>query len=1335
MYQKKALAIGIVAMMFMMAVSMSSVNAEGAANGPKALFDMGNGTTVWVDIPAGSSGTIDSVMLAAAAAAGISYSSSGGAITINGLKSTEIGGPDINGHSFAWDDPTGVSGNIKTLTVTSDETVDGTFTPNLPGTWTVTIVGAGRGGSYYYRTSDMGGYYLVSGAISVPNGSDVEIKAVPSTGCSFAWDDGTVGNTKILTNVVSDDLIIGAFTPVCAITVTGVGLGSSAGGTYQYRIGGTGGYTTLSDGVIYAPEGSTIEIRAVLNAGCSFTWDDLTGVSGNVKTLTVTSDETVSGTFTPPSGNRVITVGGAGMGGTYTYRIGGSGTFKAVSDGVIFVPNGSNVEIRGVSSTGCSFVWDDLTGVSGNTKTLTNVISDTAVSGTFTPFHAITVGGAGAGGSYQYRIIGISEFKAVSDGVIYAPEGSTVEIEGLPNTALIKGGTTGVYVKSEWHMFSWNDTQKKWVPVTNISTSYSNTSLAVGFYPLSADMVPVETPDHPNAWTMIRGNAEQTGEQEYTPASTDDVSVEWARSRGGQSGVYSSVLTVQGLVFVLFSHPGNTVQVSERNTALVCYDREGNEKWRFTYIGLGPYDSSTPVIAGDYIFVPSTSGQIYRMPWKDGPGAGDVNVLASDPIPLGIQALLTGGGYASKVGSLVFDSGCLFMECRDGMVYCMDTDLNLIWATLMGGSSYYFSPTVFDDYVAAGALNGSLYIMDKSDGHMIAEADVYTKMFQDRPYGSVAATVVIKTDDIPSRTDNGKYILMFSFNDGQGMDAEAGGIGIYEFDPGAATNILVEKHRNTGFGVASNYVQRVVNDDFQGIYFTTKNKELFRIDVAGNYKLLNDSLYSIKSPPTLVNGDSIFLVSYNAANQTIYQVGLDGKILTVYTPNPKDIPVNYNMSPIVIVDGMVFYGNDSGLIAISGAFHVYIEPVTPDKSFFDLSSPKFIALLILIIIAAAIAAMYVIMRRRGIEKPFTYLRGRMSHYVGGEDLLHNTKSKHRLLIMVLAGAVVTFAVAVLCLCIGATSVMSVGNMFSSLFSAISKGGSALTYDELMVYESRLPRTLMALVVGIGLSVAGCMYQAIIRNPLVDPYIMGVSAGAGTAAVAVIGLNFTLFGLFSPHSIYLTAVCAIVGGIVAFFVTMLLAEKAGGSSLNYVLAGVVIGLALSSIQSVMLSMAGHQVSNALGWLFGSFANVSWNHLRLVVFPVLALSLVPLFWAREFNLVLLGEDQARQMGLNVRRFSRSMLVIASALTALCVAFVGIIGFVGLVIPHVCRMILGGDHRLVLPASIAIGGALMMIADLASRTLYYGHELPVGAITTMIGVPVFAYLLIRRGKIYEG
>ena len=145
-------------------------------------------------------------------------------------------------------------------------------------------------------------------------------------------------------------------------------------------------------------------------------------------------------------------------------------------------------------------------------------------------------------------------------------------------------------------------------------------------------------------------------------------------------------------------------------------------------------------------------------------------------------------------------------------------------------------------------------------------------------------------------------------------------------------------------------------------------------------------------------------------------------------------------------------------------------------------------------------------------------------------------------------------------------------------------------------------------------------------------------------------------------------------------------------------------------------------------------MTWDKLWLVLIPSISLSFIPIIWAKEFNLVLLGEDQAKQMGLNAKRFDAVMLIIASVLTSFCVAFCGIIGFVGLVIPHLSRMILGGDHRLMLPATMAFGGFLMVSADLLARVLLSGYELPVGAITTMIGVPVFAYLLIKRGRSYD-
>jgi len=362
-------------------------------------------------------------------------------------------------------------------------------------------------------------------------------------------------------------------------------------------------------------------------------------------------------------------------------------------------------------------------------------------------------------------------------------------------------------------------------------------------------------------------------------------------------------------------------------------------------------------------------------------------------------------------------------------------------------------------------------------------------------------------------------------------------------------------------------------------------------------------------------------------------------------------------------------------------------------------------------------------------------RAKIRGIIDGHDETHIQRKKHRMKFIVGVGTLLTLIVFIAMLCIGPTKIMGPIEALSNLFSAIGKDGSEMTPEEVMVFSSRLPRAIAALVVGVGLSIAGAGYQAIIRNPLVDPYIMGVSSGAGTFAIAVIAFEFTFFGLISPNSIYLVAVAAIVGGLLAFLLTMALANRAGGTTNAYVLSGVVIGLVFGAIQTMMIVFSGNKVSDVLLWLFGSFANITWEKALFIMVPVIIISLLIFKYARELNLVLLGENQASQMGLNVKRFNALVLTLASIMTAFCVAFCGIIGFVGLVVPHLCRMLFGGDHRLVLPGSIALGGVLMMAADLAARMIIPGNELPVGAITTLIGVPVFAYLLFIRGKMYNG
>ncbi len=394
---------------------------------------------------------------------------------------------------------------------------------------------------------------------------------------------------------------------------------------------------------------------------------------------------------------------------------------------------------------------------------------------------------------------------------------------------------------------------------------------------------------------------------------------------------------------------------------------------------------------------------------------------------------------------------------------------------------------------------------------------------------------------------------------------------------------------------------------------------------------------------------------------------------------------------------------------------------------------KYLAIAIAVILLILVAAYLIRIKKTQPMGVMAYLRMTLKrHNPSGSKIKYN---KLKLLVVCLIGLVATFIMFLCSLAIGPSMSLSLGDALSALISAIGKDSSELSFNEIIVYQSRLPRAIAALAVGIGLSVAGCVYQAIIRNPLVDPYIMGVSSGAGTFAVAAIAANFTFFGLLSANT-FSTPILAVVGGLLAFSMTMIIAEKAGGSSTNYVLAGVVIGLVFSSIQTMLLvTSTSEKLTSAISWLFGSFANVGWDTVWIIFFPAIFLSIVPLVWAKELNLVLLGEDQAKQMGLNVRKFNRWMLILASVLTSVCVAFVGIIGFVGMVIPHLSRMLLGGDHRLVLPASIMMGGALMLFADLMAKMLMIPTELPVGAITTIIGVPVFAYLLIKKGRMYSG
>jgi iron complex transport system permease protein len=275
----------------------------------------------------------------------------------------------------------------------------------------------------------------------------------------------------------------------------------------------------------------------------------------------------------------------------------------------------------------------------------------------------------------------------------------------------------------------------------------------------------------------------------------------------------------------------------------------------------------------------------------------------------------------------------------------------------------------------------------------------------------------------------------------------------------------------------------------------------------------------------------------------------------------------------------------------------------------------------------------------------------------------------------------------------------------------------------IVRDLRLPRVLLAFLIGGGLSVTGAALQALVRNPLADPYLLGLSNGAGLGAVIAIA--------FGVEGMWAVPVAALVGAVVAIVLVYRIAVVTGSvlDTRVLLLGGVVVGAFATAIMGAILAVSeASEVRSALLWILGSFSGASWQ--RVTVFG--AYGVVPLgalyLLARPLDLLSLGEEPARFLGADVERTKRLLYLLASALTAAAVAVSGVIGFVGLVIPHAVRILWGHTHQSLLPAAFLLGGTLMVAADAVARTAFAPLELPVGVVTAIIGVPVFV-LLVRR------
>ncbi|MFP4649601.1 MAG: FecCD family ABC transporter permease [Desulfobacterales bacterium] len=274
-----------------------------------------------------------------------------------------------------------------------------------------------------------------------------------------------------------------------------------------------------------------------------------------------------------------------------------------------------------------------------------------------------------------------------------------------------------------------------------------------------------------------------------------------------------------------------------------------------------------------------------------------------------------------------------------------------------------------------------------------------------------------------------------------------------------------------------------------------------------------------------------------------------------------------------------------------------------------------------------------------------------------------------------------------------------------------------------VLEVRLPRILVAAMVGGALGVSGAVYQGILLNPLADPYTLGVSAGAAFGASIALLISPVLFGAYS------VPVFAFIGAVSTLMIVMYLASSAGGySSNNLILSGIIVASILSAGISFLKYLADERVSVIIFWLMGSLASKTWADVVLLAAVTCLATGFCLFFARDLNLISLGTRTAASMGTSVHRVSPALLVCVSLMAAICVSISGIIGFVGLLVPHLVRGVCGPDHRRLIPLSLLCGAILLLAADTVTRAVL-PNELPIGVLTALIGGPFFCWVFRRR------
>ncbi len=280
----------------------------------------------------------------------------------------------------------------------------------------------------------------------------------------------------------------------------------------------------------------------------------------------------------------------------------------------------------------------------------------------------------------------------------------------------------------------------------------------------------------------------------------------------------------------------------------------------------------------------------------------------------------------------------------------------------------------------------------------------------------------------------------------------------------------------------------------------------------------------------------------------------------------------------------------------------------------------------------------------------------------------------------------------------------------------------------IITRIRLPRIFISILVGIALASSGVIFQGIFRNPMADPYIIGVSAGASFGATIGM-LVVTGIRILNISSVSLFAFIGAVS--TTFLVYNISRVRNKVSVLTLLLSGVALSALLSSVNSFILMFEAHDLAKVIFWLMGGLTSASWQQFFIICPVIIIFLIISSFFLNDLNIISLGDERATQLGVNTENVKRLLLILASLIAAAAVSVSGIIGFVGLITPHILRLIVGPDHKILYPTSAVAGGIVLLFSDTIARTILSPREIPVGIITSIIGVPFFLYLLIRSKK----